>query len=368
MYVWTLLFPLTSLSLAAAPNATACADALAAVGDGYRCAASANGVALSTDQAQANALLGFAETGEAEFRVAMGREAPRYAVVEIEGTVLDESKQNALRAAGFTTVLPWFSPAAYRMQVEASVRRAIEQQAATANLPVEQIDALVQSQVSRIPDVGSPESLAARAAVVIPHELGHSWYRQSFWPGAEATRGHYGSPGPDWLDEAAAVRMEPATSYADRLNGFWARYRRDPVAATTSTDVAVGIANLRIYFDSAHPLAERARSVVDAEQLPGGRGTSGSRIVLRTGAEAERIAGDGIRYYEQGAIVARYLAERSGDAAILGRIGAAFGRGETIDQWLANAEDKGQLPRSVSEMQPDWEAWLAANLPPPPGN
>lgn len=365
MYILSLLLPLTSLSLSAAPNAAACADALAAVGDGYRCAASVNGVALAADEAQAIALLGFAETGDAAFRIAMGREAPRYAVVEIDGTTLDDTKRNALRSAGFSIVLPWFSPAAYRAQVEASVRRAIDQQAAAANLPIEQIDALVQTQVSRMPDVASPASLAARAAVVIPHELGHIWYRQSFWPGAESSRGHYGSPGPDWLDEAAAVRMEPATSYATRLNGFWARYRRDPVAVTTSTDPAVGIANLRVYFDSAHPLAERARAVVDADRLPGGRGGSGTRIVLRTGAEAERIAGDGVRYYEQGAVVARYLAERSGDPAILGRIGAAFGRGETIDQWLANGEAKGELPRTVAAMQSDWEAWLSANVPAP---
>lgn len=48
------------------------------------------------------------------------------------------------------------------------------------------------------------------------------------------------------------------------------------------------------------------------------------------------------------------------------RIGAAFARGETMAQWLANKEPKGKLPRDLKAMQADWLVWLDARFPAEP--
>ena len=72
----------------------------------------------------------------------------------------------------------------------------------------------------------SLETRLARDAGVLPHEIGHGWYVELFWPGAVQDRsGHYGGPGPDWLDETAAILMETEAFAADRRRQFEQIYR-----------------------------------------------------------------------------------------------------------------------------------------------
>lgn len=339
-------------------------SAVAAVDPDRACAESTVGVVLAADQDRARLLLSYAQAGEAAFQSAFGRPPARYAVVESDGPALGEDRRRALAGAGFPVILPWLSPAGFRQQIDASIRRAVEAQTAGLVLSKQQIDDAVAPGVRQAGTTSDPAESAERDSISIPHELGHLWSNTAFWPDAGAREGHYGGAGPDWLDEAAAVRMEPAQSIQTRATGFWEWYRADPVAARTSTAGHVGIADLRAYFDSNHPVAAAAQALADQTGGgPSGSAGQGTRVIAITGPEAQRIAGDGLRYYQQGAIIVRYLVDRSGDPAILARIGAAFGRGETIDQWLANPEPKGNLPRSVAAMQVDWESWLTANVP-----
>jgi hypothetical protein len=52
----------------------------------------------------------------------------------------------------------------------------------------------------------------------LPHELAHQMLAARFYPaGLPIDSGHYGTPLPDWFDEAVAIWAEPETLRADRL-------------------------------------------------------------------------------------------------------------------------------------------------------
>ena len=348
------------LLLANAPAPSLCADAAAILGP-RACVESDLGIAVADSAERARQLLDYARVGEAKFQTRFGRPANRYALVESDQATTDAAQTERLRAAGFKTVLPWPSAKAYRAQVEQSVRRAVEARA--ANLPADAREAAVKSGLAQIDAQFDPAKTALRDSGAIPHELGHAWYRQAYWPNAPHSRDHYGSPGLDWMDEMAAVLMESDPLFAQRIDQFADRYRKLRAAgASASPDILI---DLPSYFVSTHPAAASVKALLDKEGLASPTAKQpGVRVLV--GAEAAKVGGDAVRYYQQAAVVSQYLVERTGDPAVFARIGAAFGRGETIDQWLANAEPKGRLPRNVKALQADWLGRLDKRFPSAP--
>lgn len=345
------------LLLANAPAPSLCTDA-AAIIRARACAASEVGIAIADTPERARQLLDYAKVGEAKFQQRFARQASRYAVIESDLGPADSDRTAQLRTAGFRTVLPWPSAKAYRAQVEQSVRRAVEAQAAA--LPPEAKEAAIKQGLAQIEDQFDPAKVALRDSGAIPHELGHDWYRQAYWPNEPQTRDHYGSASPDWLDEMAAVLMEGDALFAQRVEQFADSYRKLRAAGAGSTpDVLI---DLPSYFASEHPAAASVKALLDKQGLAASP-TKGPTVRVLAGAEAAKVAGNSIRYYLQAAVVSQYLAERTGDPAVFARIGAAFGRGETMAQWLVNKEPKGTLPRDVKALQADWLVWLDKRFP-----
>lgn len=345
------------LLLANAPAPSLCTSAAAVIGT-RACVESDLGIAVADTAERARQLLDYAKVGEAKFQIRFGRPATRYAVIESNLGSADSERTAQLRAAGFKTVLPWPSAKAYRAQVEQSVRRAVEAQAAA--LPPEAKEAAIKQGLAQLDSQFDPAKVTLRDAGAIPHELGHDWYRQAYWPNLPQTRDHYGSPSPDWLDEMAAVLMEGDALFAQRVDQFAERYRKLRAAgAATTPDVLI---DLPRYFASEHPAAAPVKALLDKQGLTSST-VKGPTVRVLAGAEAEKVAGGSLRYYLQAAVVSQYLAERTGDPAVFARIGAAFGRSETMAQWLANKEPKGQLPRDLKALQADWLAWLDQRFP-----
>ena len=65
---------------------------------------------------------------------------------------------------------------------------------------------------------------------------------------------------------------------------------------------------------------------------------------------------------------ADFLIDVSGDPSIFGDIGAAFGRGETMDDWLGQQGAGHGLPATMSALESAWRAYLAARFGPPKGS
>lgn len=322
------------------------------------CAESPHGVALAVEPQRAAEILSSAEAGVGRFREAFRVAPPRFAVVESDEAALPAKAQDSLRQSGFQTILPWLSAAGYRVQVEQSVRRSIEQQ--MSGQSPDRVEQVVQQVLAR---QGASVDRARVETSAIPHELGHDWYRQTFWPGAPRSgQQHYGSAGPDWLDEIAAVLMEPTAAVEKRRAQFarrYAEYRRNPRDADETTRLLIDLPH---FLQEPHPTSAAARTFL--AQSPNNRPTTGTSVRVLTGPEAERIAGQSGRFYQQAAVVALYLSERAGNPDVLRRIGAAFGQSKTFEELLASGEGIGGLPRDYTALQADWLEWLDNSFAP----
>lgn len=361
-------FLIVAFSLIFPAQAALAEDLCAAAAEvvaGRACAQSAHGIVIADDPARAQEVLDNAEAGVRRFALRFGQTPARYAVVEVGDGRVEGDTLSALEAAGFEAVLPWLSQAGFRAQIEQSVRRAIAEQ--TAGMPDEVREPLVQEALAKVldrPQAGGQEPGA------IPHELGHMWYAQAFWPGSDHKGGHYGGEGPDWMDETAAVLMESEALGATRVEGFRKRYLALRADGKLEAAMPDRLLDLPGFFASTHPGAERGEKMIAAMRAedPGALPKNGIVIRASSGPEAERFADEAIHYYLQATLAGEYLAARSGDPAIFAAIGAAFGRGETMAQWLAaNGASKG-LPATLPAIQADWLAWLAQRFAEPSGS
>lgn len=215
------------------------------------------------------------------------------------------------------------------------------------------------SVVARHADRVTPFALEVNEASVVPHEIGHGWYVEAFWPGysIEAT-GHYGRPGPDWLDEVAPILMESGDSAELRRSLFRDVYRAQGRGILADYPVA-DLIDLPRFLSRDHPTKAGSREKKNDATRTGAPVIK----VVATDSEAQMASiREASLFYPQGRIFADFLLDRTGDPAVFGSIGDAFGRGETFEQWLAaNGADKG-LASTVPGLDRDWRQWLAGRF------
>lgn len=343
-----------ALGLAMTGKASAqllCAVATAAVKD-RACAANPHGVVLAPEQAEAERIAAAVRDGEARFQRHFGRTPPRYAIVQD----FRPGDLAALREAGFARALPWLTQAQFDASAIESLRRGAQAQAEAQGLTAAQAAAAARQAEARWRAMNTPEARVAREAGVLPHEVGHLWYIQLYWPGIPVDRGsHYGGPGPDWLDETAAVLMESDAFAADRRQQFEQAYRGTSALNAIPVDELL---DLTRFLTREHP----GRSLQESRR---GAAGSGPQVQVLVSDQARQAARGGALFYLQGRMFADYLIDRTGDPAIFAEIGAAFGEGRTIEQWLADRGPAHRLPASLAELDRAWRAWLQDRFGPP---
>lgn len=177
---------------------------------------------------------------------------------------------------------------------------------------------------------------------VLRHELGHAMYEAVYWPDAPtSTTPRYGTPAPDWLDEAAATLLETPETQARQLAAFIELAAQHPRAVPSLAD----------FIDAEHPVM----ASLTAHGLPGGP-KSGSGVQMSVVTEAD-APGTGT-FYGQSLLLALFLAETSGEARILAQISAAIAGGATFEQWLVQHGSHHGLPDTLPALQSAWEPWL----------
>ncbi|MCZ8172166.1 MAG: hypothetical protein O9272_10555 [Brevundimonas sp.] len=351
------ILPATTLAMllsAAAPLAAAkpCTPLPSMDAQTSHCAMSTRGLVIAGNAERAARLLELGDAAHARFAERFGREPARYAIVEIGTAGFAGAIRDDLRKQGFPVSLPWLSPEAYRDQALGSIRRGL--QGRLAGLPEEMRATALRSAEEQVERQFSAEATASRDATAIPHELGHMWLIEAYWGNVSGSGGHYGGPGPDWLDEMAAVILEPDFS-ADRRRELFAQRYRAIMAGGTGDDLL----NLQDYFGKIHPVGESARALVGSVS-----GDGGAQVRVLTGEEAQRIAGDGIKFYLQSRLVADYLIERTGQASIFGEVAGFVAKGNSFADWLARHGRGNKLPGSQADFITDWLEWLKRRYPP----
>lgn len=383
MTIKTGLLVFALASVASAAHAGPLCDAARPAGSGRPCAESANGVALAFTMDRANDLLGFAKTGEAEFTARFGMSPPRYVVSET-GATGREDRAEALRAAGFDVIVPWRQRQA-QINAEIGMLRSRFTEAMAANgMSDEQINQALEQPLARMRERHTPEAMAANEAGTIPRLLSTAWYARAFWPAtAPDPEARHASPGPDWMDEIAGQLVETAAMAEDKRTQFaeiWSgRHRMAPAAD------AARLLDLSAFLSAEHPIRALGgpggpgagpRIMMG---VPGGApvgGAGGQRFVIGGpggGGGNMMIGGPGapggsvpmpapMIYSFQARMFADYLADKSGDPAIFGRLGKAFGAGTAFEAWLAGEGAGLGLPATVDALTVDWRVWLTGKL------
>ncbi|MGY0561628.1 hypothetical protein ACW7G2_13020 [Luteimonas sp. A277] len=176
------------------------------------------------------------------------------------------------------------------------------------------------------------------------HEIGHAMYAAAFWPDAVADSGQrYGSPAPDWLDEAAAIFMESPESQGARAGEFLAAVQVSPDS----------IPPLIEFLEMEHPVL--APSLM--RQLERGtKSKSGIQMMVSGDMDSSGL----VTFYGQSLLVGMFLIETSGDPLILARISAAIADSVPFPDWLADNGSSHGLPPALASLQETWEAWSRA--------
>ncbi|MDP9413489.1 MAG: hypothetical protein M3Q08_05225 [Pseudomonadota bacterium] len=290
------------------------------------CIEESDGVALAANHAAARALLAESRIGGQRFRDAFGREPARFVVFSYDDNSLGMVGREAARVLGFRAVLPLPSPALVERQRAEAMRRF---QAASGGGAMPHTERRA----------GGLRAGEPRGENQVAHELGHMWYTAAFWPAASppTTRPtpRYGSPAPDWLDEAAAMLME---------NEAGARGYRQMFADGRGADPARAAA-----ISPEMPLAELTSMTHPAmAAMPAGVAAGPTQIV--TGRPS--------LFYAEVRVFTDYLVNRSGNPRILAAVSEGLRGGGTLDAWLAANGAKNRLPTSLAAIQADWDDWL----------
>lgn len=324
------------LSLAAAPSIAADVAPCPALPDlELACVSSQHGWFYARDLEAAAAIANDAGEAFLAFERFFGVTPPRGAVLAVgsEQPIPPEIMHRLRESTGAWT-MPWLSPEERKLLTRRSVEKQVRE--SQPQLPDERIEALVASALQRI-DAGSLEQGALR------HEIGHKLLIESFWPqrdrGQRASNAvHYGGPGPDWLDETAAVLAETAEMQARRR----AFLDKDKAGAQLSP--------LQDYFSSDHPLTPKLGQLQS-------RG-AGATIRVVTGDEASRLAGGAHWFYVQSLAVADFLMETATRPGVFASVAPALARGDSMATWLSEEAATFGLPASIDALDAAWWEWL----------
>lgn len=361
MRIQTSLIVLALVAAASTAQAGPLCDAARVAAPGRPCAESEHGVALAFTQDRAAELLGYARRGEEAFKARFGVEPSRYVVSET-GATGREDRADALKAAGFGVVVPWRLRQAQINAEVGALRSRFTEMMAMNGMTDEQINQALEQPLARMRERHTPEAMAANEAGAIPRQLGVGWYAHAFWPDAAPDpEARHASPGPDWMDEIAGQLLETPAMADDKRAQFAeiysGRHRMAPAAD------AAKLADLSAFLSGEHPMRAMGGG-------PGGPGGGPVRIMMGgPGGPGGPMGGPGGRsmpapmlYGFQARMFADYLADKSGDPAVFGRLGQAFGAGTTFETWLAGEGAGLGLPATVDALSTDWRSWLQGKL------
>lgn len=314
-----LLTSIPAVSAAGAPECPAVADPPAEV-----CVATTHGLAYAATPDDARSAATALDAAAVQFGNVFGQALPAGLLV-LSSTFSGDDAQRFAQAHGLGFSQSWLSSADKRTQVEMVMRRAMPD-ADTAR--IESVVAQVEGQ----------------HVAMLRHELGHAQYRAAFWPHAERSEDEYGTPAPDWLDEASAVLMEGEPGRAARRDQFFEAWRQSSPA----------IRPLAEFLTMAHPMTAQRRAQLQARG--GSQTASGVQVMTASGPDALASG----MFYSQSLLFAEFLIDASSDPRILGTISAAVAGGVDFDTWLAGVGPQHGLPTDVAALQAAWDLWCEA--------
>jgi hypothetical protein len=273
----------------------------------------------------------------------------------IVGSTLSRSDAERLRSSD-VLALAWPTFAKRRAEMEEDIRTQVN--SAFSGLNKESRDGMVRQILAKLDDaVGSGSAISVMETSVIQHELSHFWFTRLFdgkgksrlaTPSSEAS---YGSSAPDWLDEMAAVMAE-GSAMADKR-----RAARAKLIKASGGDVP--FPKLAEYLSAKHPKTQDPNG-----DRANGAGAEGSTVTIRVKLDSTKPgsssagSSQSIDFYTQSRAFADFMLQKTGDKRVFRKIADHLMGGGSFQSWLwSNGEQVG-LPRSLPELEQQWQIWL----------
>lgn len=288
------------------------------------CVATTHGLAYAATRDDARLAATALDAAAVQFENIFGRTLPS-GVLVLSATFSGDDAEQFAQSHGLGFAQSWLSPADKRAQIEIVIRRTTPDADA----------ARIETTLSQV---------EAQHVDSLRHELGHAQYRAAFWPHSARSPDEYGTPAPDWLDEASAVLMEGGPGRTSRERHFLEAWRQSSPA----------IRPLAEFLTMAHPVTAQKRALMQAQ---GGTQTaSGVQVMTMRGPDAEASG----MFYSQSLLFADFLIDASSDPHILGTISNAVASGVEFADWLADNGVQHGLPTDVATLQAAWNTWCDA--------
>lgn len=288
--------------------------------ESYHCYKSKTAFVLSKDPDRAARITAEIERAAKEFKLRFGVDAKTAVVPEVPiGFKIDK---DVLVKLGVTVALPLPEPGSTTPEQLKSVEEHYDEyfKQKYPELTATQRADSVKKAVERFKKTEDDLGIS-----VVAHEIGHQWYGEAFWKSVSqpAVNGEvYGSPADDYLDECAAIMMEPT-----------------PVARWNDLR--------RSYADPAqkalfHPLKEL--------------------VTMKHPHNTAEPAAANLMFYSQCRALIDYLHEKTKNEHIFAEITEANVRGEGFEAWLRSAGAKYSLPTDIAEFEVQWKKWIDEKL------
>lgn len=177
------------------------------------------------------------------------------------------------------------------------------------------------------PVVDSRKSSVSAAPYPIAHELGHLWYYNLQWkyrPHSSTATDPYGSPAEDYLDEIAAILLEP-----DREKESRRIYLVNQIAAQPSAQLLWSLKDLTTMH---HP----------------------------NSTDQRKDTGLVVRFYSQCLLFADYLIEVTKNEKIFAEVTEGSKSGKGFAEWLKQEGSKHRLPVEIEALDKGFVAWVKA--------
>lgn len=335
-----LAFAAASPAFAQAPP---CPDLPQGMPKTTHCVASEHGWFYADDEAEAAVFADAARQAAVKFERAFARKASFGAIVATDyDQPLPDAVTAALRERGAHWVLPWIGAASMRREVERQIHLQFKKQNPNARAASARTFA---AQLSK--------RIASDTPGTVQHEVGHSLFIAAFWPKASFVRDpqRYGGPAPDWLDEGAAMLMEPASMTEGRHTMFAQMAAGELKSAPVKP--------LDAFLNAPHPrlsepdLPDEIKSGSDANRVS-------ISFSLDSNPAFVRIAG----YYAQTQVWIDFLRETGGRGA-LPAIADSLATGKRFEDWLAGDGAQFGLAATAPALQQQWSQWLQRRYPGP---
>ncbi|MGH8082944.1 MAG: hypothetical protein ACREP7_20365 [Lysobacter sp.] len=307
------------------------------------CAATEHGWFYAEDEAEAEAQM-YAEAARqaaAKFERAFSRKPSFGAVVATDyKQVLPDPVKTALRERGAHWILPWVGTASMSAEIQRQVRQQFKKNNPNAGLTAAR---------------SAASDLAKRSALNAPgtvqHEIGHKLFAAAFWPAQsfEYDPKRYGSPAPDWLDEGAAMLMEPAQMTDGRRRMFAQMAAGELKSAPVQP--------LQTFLNLAHP---RMTSPDLPDEIKAGSTENRVSISLSLDSNAAMLSMVG--YYAQTRAWIDFLSD-TGQRGTLPAMAEAFAASTTLPDWLARDGARYGLATDLPGLQKQWSQWLLQHYP-----